>query len=441
MSTEPTTPNRPDPGPFWRWPQLADDDRVIGGVSAGLGREIGIEPGWVRLGFVALFASGGWGALFYGAVWVAMAMRAATHPELLPLDQRVPKARTSGQRYVGFGLLVGGMTILALQVGGFPGSIVVPVGLLGAGTLLGWSQLTNRSNGAQRRGRVRRMVLSGISLLMIAIALTALTSSAGTDVAGGSTLPAIGAMAVLVTLSAPWWWRLVRERDAERQARVRSEERAEVAAHLHDSVLQTLSLIQRNSDDPKMMLSLARRQERELRNWLDPNRVSRQGGSIRGQIDEMATTVEELHRVPVEVVAVGDCLVDEQIESLLGAAREATVNAAKHAGSDQIDLYVEVSDDAIEIFVRDTGTGFDIDTIDDDRHGIRQSIVGRMKRVGGSATITSAPGEGTEVELLLQRTDSSGNGHGAGYGATTRGHPEPPVQDRTHTQPAQEQEP
>ena len=162
----------------------------------------------------------------------------------------------------------------------------------------------------------------------------------------------------------------------------------------------------------------------------------------------MATSVEELHRVPVEVVAVGDCLIDERIESLLGAAREATVNAAKHAGSEKVDLYLEVSDDSIEIFVRDTGHGFDIDTIDDDRHGIRQSIVGRMKRVGGSATITSSPGEGTEVELLLRRTDTNGNGSGAGNGnssgagyvASTRGGPEPPDGNPTDTQSTEEQE-
>ena len=225
----------------------------------------------------------------------------------------------------------------------------------------------------------------------------------GAGNAAESTLLAIGVVGAMIALSAPWWWRLVRERDAERQARIRSDERAEVAAHLHDSVLQTLSLIQRHSDDPKTMTNLARRQERELRNWLDPNRVSRLGGSIRGQLDELATTVEELHGVPVEVVAVGDCLVDDRIEPLLRATGEATVNAAKHSGAERVDVYLEVSESDIEVFVRDTGKGFDLQSIGDDRRGVRNSIVGRMERAGGTAVITSAPGDGTEVELCLKR--------------------------------------
>ncbi len=242
--------------------------------------------------------------------------------------------------------------------------------------------------------------------LMIVVSLVILFSVvtplwAGTGLRG--ILLLAGLVFVAVALSAPWWLRLARERDRERQARVRSEERAEVAAHLHDSVLQTLSLIQRNADDPQTMLTLARRQERELRNWLDPDRASRVGESIRGRLDQMATDVEELHGVPVEVVTAGDCLVDADIAAALDAAREATVNAAKHSGADRIDVYAEVSDELVEFFVRDAGCGFVLAEIDGDRRGVTESIIGRMERAGGTAVITSDIGEGTEVEISISR--------------------------------------
>jgi signal transduction histidine kinase len=198
--------------------------------------------------------------------------------------------------------------------------------------------------------------------------------------------------------------RLVRERDSEQQARVRSDERAEVAAHLHDSVLQTLSLIQRNADDPQTMLTLARRQERELRNWLDPDRASRVGESIRGRLDQLATDVEELHGVPVEVVTAGDCLVDETISAALDATREATVNAAKHSGAEQVDVYAEVSDTMVEFFIRDAGCGFVREQINGDRRGLKESILGRMERAGGTAIVSSDVGEGTEIEISIART-------------------------------------
>ncbi|MFW2382260.1 MAG: sensor histidine kinase, partial [Acidimicrobiales bacterium] len=171
---------------------------------------------------------------------------------------------------------------------------------------------------------------------------------------------------------------------------------------IHDSVLQTLALIQQ-SEDPQTAKNLARRQERELRNWLDPTRASRVGGSIRGHIDQLVSEVEELHGVPVEVVAVGDALVDEQIAPLLNAAREATLNAARHSGTPRVDIYFEVSDDRVELFVRDTGKGFDQNAIAADRRGVSQSIIGRMERAGGSAIITTEIGEGTEVELTIDR--------------------------------------
>ena len=227
--------------------------------------------------------------------------------------------------------------------------------------------------------------------------------AANVDIAasGNAVVAAVAVAAGMAVLSAPWWLRLVNDLGEERRRRIRSEEMAEVAAHLHDSVLQTLSLIQRNADDPRTMVSLARRQERELRNWLDPGRASRSGGSVRGELDRIATEIEELHHVPVEVVVVGDRLVDEPIAAVLAATREAAANSARHSGAERVDVFAELVPDRFDVFVRDTGAGFDPGSIAVDRRGVRDSIEGRLARAGGTAVVTSSPGEGTEVLLLL----------------------------------------
>ena len=385
-------------------PVLADDDRLIGGVAAGIARELGLEPPWVRIGFILLFAVGGWGALLYGAAWAVMALASHRHHgTALP---RSPKGATDVGRKLGFALSVLGLAILVSQVGGYPTSIIWPLGVIGVGSFVCWQRITGEAGGGVRSPRSWLVALAGLAAAVGAVVVL-VTGIEGVADAASSVLVALGVVVAMAALSAPWWWRLVRERDAERQARVRADERADVAAHLHDSVLQTLTLIQRNPGDPQAMLNLARRQERELRNWLDPKRASRLGGSIRGQLDDIATTVEELHGVPVEVVAVGDCLIDGEVEALVGAIREACVNAAKHSGAEQIDIYSEVSPEGIEVFVRDTGKGFELTSIDDDRRGVRHSILARMERVGGTAVVNSTIGEGTEVELRLEREANS----------------------------------
>ena len=385
--------------PFWQMPVLAEDDRLIGGVSAGIARELGLEPPWVRIGFIVLFAVGGWGALLYGAAWAVMALAAERAPAADA--PRAAKGRTERARKIGFSVIVAGSALLAWQIGGYSADLIWPLGAFGVGSFVCWQRIAMDGEIELRKPRTWLVVVGGLAVAIGAVVVLVTGIEGVADIAA-SLLVGLGVVVAMAGLSAPWWWRLVRERDAERQARVRADERADVAAHLHDSVLQTLTLIQRNGGDPQTMLNLARRQERELRNWLDPNRASRLGGSIRGQLDEIATTVEELHGVPVEVVAVGDCLVDDAVEALVGATREACVNAAKHSGADQIDIYSEVSPDGIEVFVRDTGKGFEPTSIDDDRQGVRHSILARMERVGGSAVVHSTVGEGTEVELRLE---------------------------------------
>jgi signal transduction histidine kinase len=234
-----------------------------------------------------------------------------------------------------------------------------------------------------------------------AIGAVALLSGEGSSAA----LLAPGAVAgALLLIGGPWVWRLAVERDAERTARIRTEERSDMAARVHDSVLQTLALIQRHAEEPRRVASLARRQERELRGWLYADQpLGDDSASLVAALEAAAGDVEELHDVRVEIASAGDCPVDGAVGALVLASREAMTNAAKFAGVAVIDLYVEVGDGAVSVFVRDRGAGFDRAAVPADRRGLVESIEGRMERAGGSATIVTAPGEGTEVELRLPR--------------------------------------
>jgi signal transduction histidine kinase len=196
----------------------------------------------------------------------------------------------------------------------------------------------------------------------------------------------------------PWAWRLTRERDAEHAERVRTEERADLAARVHDSVLQTLTLIQKDPGDARR---LARRQERELRAWLYPDREPAAEGTLAGAVESAAAEIEELYGVRVEVVRTGDAQLDDRTQALVLAAREAMSNAARHAGVDEVSVFLDAGEDGLSLYVRDRGSGFDPEGVAPDRRGVAESIRGRMERVSGTARVVSAPGEGTEVELKL----------------------------------------
>jgi signal transduction histidine kinase len=174
-----------------------------------------------------------------------------------------------------------------------------------------------------------------------------------------------------------------------------------VAAHLHDSVLQTLAMVQRRAEDPTEVASLARRQERELRAWLADRPAPGQAARLAAALEDAAAQVEERHGVPVEVVVVGDRELDPAHEALVASTREAMTNAAKFGGGSPVDVYAESDGARTQVFVRDRGPGFDPAAVPGDRRGVRESIVGRMRRHGGRARVTSAPGAGTEVELTL----------------------------------------
>ncbi|MCW2608584.1 MAG: putative two-component system sensor kinase, partial [Frankiales bacterium] len=254
------------------------------------------------------------------------------------------------------------------------------------------------------RGRSLLAVVAGAGLLVAGLA-GFLASRGELGAAREGLLSTVLAVVGLVVLSGPWWLRLTTDLRSERRERIRSQERAEVAAHVHDSVLQTLALIRKAADDPREVARLARTQERELRSWLyAPASTSM---DFAAALEAAASEVEEQHGIAVEVVVVGDAPPDDALRALVAAAREALVNAALHAGVGSVSLYAEVGPERVEVFVRDRGAGFDLAAVPPDRHGVRGSIVERMARHGGHAVVRSAPGEGTEVRLSLSRAEAA----------------------------------
>jgi signal transduction histidine kinase len=291
----------------------------------------------------------------------------------------------------------------------FSDALVWPLVLAAMGTALIWHRSTvSRPRTTRLRGLprpadpiTRGRVLLGASLVVGA----ALLFLVWTDALGAARDVVLVLLAVVVALAlvlTPLWSRLARSLAEEREARIRSQERAELAAHLHDSVLQTLALVQRRADDPRTVAALARRQERELRAWLSGTPEGASSASLASALEAIAAEVEDAHGVAVEVVAVGDAPLDGGGEAVVAAAREALVNAAKFAGEAPIAVYAEADGERIHVFVRDRGPGFDLAAVPADRRGVRESIVGRMERAGGRAIVTSTPAEGTEVELVVE---------------------------------------
>lgn len=239
--------------------------------------------------------------------------------------------------------------------------------------------------------------------ILLGAALLLLWANGALEAAGRVALAALVVTIALMLISAPFWLAMVRRLGTERVARARSEERSEVAAHLHDSVLQTLALIQKRSDDPEQVARLARRQERELREWLSDDQPTRPDERLADALRAAAAEIEDSHGAPIEAIVVGDAALDERTEALVGAAREALTNAAKFASEGgPVRLYAEIENGDARVFIDDSGPGFDPGAIPDDRHGVRESIIGRMKRHGGRAEIRSEPGDGTEVELRIK---------------------------------------
>ena len=392
----------------WQRPPLSEDDRWIGGVAAALATELGVQPLIIRICFAILALAGGWGLVLYAVAWAALGVLS---PVRLAPYVPVPKAASPLHRHLAIAMIVLGM-ILALRSLGFGfgtqffDQLVFPVGFVLTGFLIAWSN-QNEEGGVSAVIRILAgVVVAGGGLIALVATSLRFTDALQLLVLG---VAIVGGTALVV---APSVLRIGQDFDVERQERVRADERARVAAHLHDSVLQTLTLIQRNAADPAKTAQIARQQERELRAWLYGNEPSAPGSTrLEPALQEVANRVEANHGVKVEVVTVGDTqdLDPMTIHGLLAATQEAVTNAAKHAGVNKIDVFAERRSDEIEVFVRDAGQGFDIEAIDDDRQGIRNSIIDRMERHGGSAYIHSESGVGTEVELTqpLAPSDSA----------------------------------
>ncbi len=391
----------------------SSDGRWLGGVARGLAGHLGLPVFWVRLAFVALFVANGLGALLYAAFWSFVPLGVGG---LSPQPPSAPAKADRGQLVALLALLVASMVFVAsVDLNGTARAYLFPALLVGAGVAVVWRQADNarRARWAEAGRRRRNLTLarSAAGVLLVGAGVSGMFVIQGSAEHLGAVLQASLAVLVGVALLAgPWLVRMAQDLGQERLMRIRAQERAEVAAHVHDSVLHTLTLIQRNADRPAEVRRLARSQERELRNWLH-----RPEGSGRAAEDEPATLaeavkrtaaeVEDKHGVPLEVVLVGDCPLDEPLPALIQAAREAMVNAAKYGGEGgPVQVFAEVSGPEVFVSVRDRGPGFDLDAVPADRMGVRESIIGRMERHGGTARLRSAPDGGTEVELEMKRT-------------------------------------
>jgi signal transduction histidine kinase len=398
------------------------DDRVVAGVAAALARAFHVSRLAMRIALV-LSSIFGFGLVFYLLAWLLIpdaeapsdiAKRLAPHDWLdIAAIAAVAAGITQLFSLAGFGLpvrllvplviaVVGLVAVAGSQTGSDAAShgrtlelpSWLPPGAAAAVDVLG-----------TRRGVLARAV-AGLLLVVGGIAVLFGASESWRAVRAG-VISVIVIACGLVLVFGPWLWRLGSELVKERRERIRSQERAEVAAHLHDSVLQTLAMVQRRAGEPREVVRLARKQERELRTWLlsghrfDPDAVA---GSLGATLTAAGADLEDSHGVPVEIVQVRDCPLDEGLGALVLAAREAISNAQRHSGADRVSVYCEVGASEVALFVRDRGRGFDRGRVAPDRRGIAESIEGRMTRHGGRATVSSAPGAGTEVELVMPRT-------------------------------------
>jgi signal transduction histidine kinase len=386
----------------------------LAGVCAGIARRYGIDPALVRLAFVVATAAGGFGIALYGLAWLVVPAGEA------PGRRRLPTGRGAVEVALGTGLLLVSALLAFRELGILlPDAVVWPLVLIATGGVLIWrgsataapapaeaptAPLVRKEerDTSQLAGAAAAMSRTGVGIaLVIAAGFAFLQATGALSAARDVVLAVLAVVVVLGVIFAPWVLRLLRSLTEERAQRIRSQERAEMAAHLHDSVLQTLALVQRRSTDPQEVAALARRQERELRAWLAERPRPGEAARLEPALEAAAAAVEESHGVPVEVVVVGERELDPAVEALVAAAREAMTNAAKFGAGSPVDVYAESNAHGLRVFVRDRGPGFDPAVVPPDRRGVRESIVGRMRRHGGRATITSSPGTGTEVELEL----------------------------------------
>jgi signal transduction histidine kinase len=390
--------------------------RLVAGVAGGVADHLGVNVLWVRTAFVVLAAINGAGVIAYGLLWIFVRQE--------PIEVARPLGRTERQQALGLAALGIGAGLAAAALGNtVVGWIVGPLGVAAVGAAVVWREADEsqrRRWTAGARSGVTGVAGGGRAALWRVLAGAFFVATGiGVFLLGNLDLSQVqfGLLAVFATLlgvgvlTIPWWLRLMRELGEERRERIVETERAEIAAHLHDSVLQTLALIQRQSDQPREVLRLARGQERELRHWLyGPAGYGRSGSAsggpaldegLAGAITTAAAEVEDTYAIDVRPVVVGDRPLDDGLRALVLATREAMVNAAKHAKVGEVSVYVEVEESEVHVFVRDRGVGFDPKAVPADRHGLADSVHARIERHGGAVRLRSTPGEGTEVHLSM----------------------------------------
>ncbi len=409
----------------------SSDGRWLGGVARGLAGHLGLPVIWVRLVFVGLIMADGLGALLYAAFWFFVPLgvggvddrRSPTlvGTESSPDGRRrlVARKPDRGQIVALLLMVVVALTFVgSVNLGGGAKAYLIPAVLVAAGVALVWRQADNarRARWMEVGSRRRTLTLlrAAAGVLLVTAGVSGIFVLQGSAAHLGSVLQAALAVLVGITLLAgPYLVRMTQDLSEERLMRIRAQERAEVAAHVHDSVLHTLTLIQRNAENVNEVRRLARAQERDLRAWLyNPEGTGKdeaeEPDTLAEAVRRNAAEVEDKHGVPIEVVIVGDCPLDERITAQMQAAREAMVNAAKYGGDGgAVQVYAEVEGKTVFVSVRDRGPGFDFDAIPADRMGVRESIIGRMERNGGTARLRAVPDGGTEVELEMERAEGT----------------------------------
>ncbi|MEE6297281.1 ATP-binding protein [Georgenia wangjunii] len=393
-----------------------DRGRRVAGVCRGVAAHLDLPVERVRLAFALATLAFGAGAMMYVWLWLfvppgdpaaaAAEARPAAGARLAPRLRTMSRAVSLGDVVLALLLILAAVLLVLWRAGiTLPSPWLVPALVAVGGAGLVWSQLDSSLPGAAAsRPRRAASVLRVVGGLLLALVGTLLLLGRGEGLAEllGGTVAGAAILGGAALVLAPLWLRLVRDLGAERAARAREAERADIAAHLHDSVLQTLSLIRSRAGDADQVARLARAQERQLREWLYADRPAA-GTSVAAAVRQVAAEVEDLHGVAVDVVTAGDREPDDATAPLLAATREALTNAAVH-GAPPVSLYVEVGEGATEVFVRDRGAGFDLAAVPADRHGVRESIIERLERHGGTARIRSGGGTGlvgTEVRLSM----------------------------------------
>ncbi|MFI8190681.1 PspC domain-containing protein [Streptomyces sp. NPDC085946] len=409
----------------------SSDGRWLGGVARGLAGHLGLPVVWVRLVFVGLFMADGLGALLYAAFWFFVPLGVGGVDAQRPPSPITTETASDGRRRLiarkpDKGQIVA-LLLMVVVAMVFVGSVDLssgaraylwPLVLVGAGVALVWRQADNARRArwmeVGRRRRTVTLLRSVAGVLLVAAGVSGAVVLQGSATHLGSVLQAALAVLVGITLLAgPYLVRMTQDLSEERLMRIRAQERAEVAAHVHDSVLHTLTLIQRNAENAGEVRRLARAQERDLRTWLynpegNGKDEAEEPTTLAEAVRRNAAEVEDKHGVPIEVVVVGDCPLDERTGAQMQAAREAMVNAAKYGGEGgAVQVFAEVEGRTVFVSVRDRGPGFDLDAIPADRMGVRESIIGRMERNGGTARLRAVPDGGTEVELEMERAEKT----------------------------------